>query len=172
MDSDDETTLSASVVSDCERCLSYIDIQRSKLAPCDIYFEEFMKCKKVITALSIEFETQAEVVMHSIALAQRFIVKKLVESGPRPVAPKEPFRNYWVWVSCACYAISFNYHDAMMPELSSILQVCRFHQFHGVRMSPDVKKFWKKLQIRVLEVIDWKLFFPTGFFSFFLYTHQ
>jgi hypothetical protein len=178
------TFASTHTTEECIRLLDYMDLQRSKLGRNKHLFGLFRLCKKVIWTLVYKFNVDKMAAAHAVALVQRFIVVMFLDRKFK--IPSED--TGMVFVSCSCFSLSLAFFHCRQPHLESMLEICCNPKYQFVSIieakrmfarsvvgtavevysSATKRKFnWKELQLQILSVVEWKLFFPTGFNIFY-----
>ena len=136
-------------------CKKLDDIRRGLSDPA--YAECIKLCSGAVLLLCRIDNIDERITCHALILAQHFI------STETPVKDMGPdLIYYWVCVGVVCYTLSIKFNETWEPMLENTL--------HAVGMSDSLRarKYYIRIQSRVLNAINWTLFFPTGdnFFKF------
>jgi hypothetical protein len=145
-----------------EKC-KYIDDARQLLSTKKEYERIFDVCNYVILMLAQFYETDERTACHALMVAQIFISRRSI-ADHRKFSPTTPFKLFWVCVAMVCYSLSASFHETKWPKLKEMITITK------IPHSSYAKKFYKRTQVHVLSLIEWKLYFPTGEIQFTIFS--
>lgn len=118
------------------------------------HFKSFDICRQIIIYLSQKYQLCDKSVSHALILSY-ISISLNGPNGHKIFFTGCTFNAFWICTAVTCFVISVKLYETKHPRLKDIMYLL------DIPYSGYARKFYKRLQLKLLMQMNWSLHFPT-----------